>query len=135
MRREGLEQTQRLSSALFLEIFGNLLFSKGESHTHEVRLGEFIDSADYGVSVPLADRGNVAVVRMSNITIDGWVELDEIKYCEEPSGTTRFPRLCSGDLLFNRTNSKDLVGKTCLWESTENDFTFASYLIRVRLKE
>jgi len=37
-----------------------------------------------------------------------------------------------GDLLYNRTNSAELVGKTGIYEGHEDEYTFASYLIRIR---
>jgi type I restriction enzyme S subunit len=40
-----------------------------------------------------------------------------------------------GDVLFNRTNSADLVGKTAVYEETDDRYSFASYLIRVRTVE
>ena len=45
------------------------------------------------------------------------------------------PRLYlkNSDLLFNRTNSFELVGKTGIFKGECDKFTFASYLIRIRL--
>ena len=40
----------------------------------------------------------------------------------------------NGDLLFNRTNSKELVGKTAVFDQVE-PMAFAGYLIRVRTNE
>lgn len=37
-----------------------------------------------------------------------------------------------GDVLYNRTNSAELVGKTGMFEGEDDTFTFASYLIRIR---
>jgi len=41
--------------------------------------------------------------------------------------------LRSGDILFNRTNSFELVGKSAPYLGPDNHSTFASYLIRIRL--
>lgn len=51
-----------------------------------------------------------------------------------PKNHKEFPDLylSSGDLLFNRTNSKELVGKTAVFMGNPKPCSFASYLIRVR---
>src|SRR5581483_10155381 len=42
------------------------------------------------------------------------------------------PRLEAGDILFNRTNSEELVGKSAVVESLSLEMSFASYLIRLK---
>ena len=75
----------------------------------------------------------VPVLRMGNITADGGLLLDDLKYL--PSEHEEFPGLLlePGDLLFNRTNSAELVGKTAVYSGKPSRCSFASYLIRVRL--
>lgn len=75
----------------------------------------------------------VPVLRMGNITQDGQIALDDMKYL--PKGHPALPslRLRKGDLLFNRTNSSDLVGKTAIYSGKPPLCTFASYLIRIGL--
>lgn len=71
------------------------------------------------------------MIRMSNLQANGW-DLSEIKHIElEDEELDRY-RLKHGDLLFNRTNSKELVGK-CEVFKEDGDWVFASYLIRVQL--
>ena len=72
------------------------------------------------------------MLRMGNI-VDGRLELRELKYL--PADHTEFPELLleKGDLLFNRTNSAELVGKTAVFGGVPLPCSFASYLIRVRL--
>lgn len=73
----------------------------------------------------------VPVLRMGNI-IDGYLDYSELKYL--PSNHSEFPELllAPGDILFNRTNSPELVGKTAVF-TQGGDTSFASYLIRVRV--
>lgn len=68
---------------------------------------------------------------MGNIQ-DGRLVFDNLKYL--PSDHSEFPGLLlqPGDLLFNRTNSYELVGKTAVYKGTPEPCSFASYLIRVR---
>ncbi len=88
----------------------------------------------YGSSAKASeDARGVPVLRMGNLRSNGSLVLDDLKYL--PSEHEEFPSLLlsSGDLLFNRTNSAELVGKTGLYNGTPSPCSFASYLIRVRL--
>ncbi len=73
----------------------------------------------------------VPVLRMGNI-VDGRLDLSSLKYL--PRDHAEFPALllADGDLVFNRTNSPELVGKCAVVRMLEGDVSFASYLIRVR---
>jgi type I restriction enzyme, S subunit len=77
------------------------------------------------------DRTGVAVLRMGNIQ-DGSLDLTALKFL--PEDHDEFPTLLleSGDVLFNRTNSAELVGKTAVYGGKPQKASFASYLIRVR---
>jgi type I restriction enzyme S subunit len=78
------------------------------------------------------DSTGVPVLRMGNIQ-EGKLAFDKLKYL--PTSHDEFPELLlvKGDLLFNRTNSAELVGKTAVFRGTPDSCSFASYLIRVRL--
>jgi type I restriction enzyme S subunit len=68
---------------------------------------------------------------MGNI-VDGGLDLRELKFL--PSAHKEFPALLlqPGDLLFNRTNSAELVGKAAIYHGSPTPCSFASYLICVR---
>ena len=86
----------------------------------------------YGSSTKTdSDDVGVPVLRMGNI-LEGALIWDSLKFL--PCDHSEFPELLlqSGDLLFNRTNSPELVGKTAVFRSQRNPCSFASYLIRVR---
>jgi type I restriction enzyme, S subunit len=88
---------------------------------------------EYGSSTKTSeDSSGVPVLRMGNI-VEGEVRLDGLKYL--PVHHDEFPKLLlkPGDLLFNRTNSPELVGKTAVFADSPKKCSFASYLIRVRL--
>jgi hypothetical protein len=78
------------------------------------------------------EKGEVPVIRMGNI-VDGGFDLTELKFL--PSAHEEFPDLLlqPGDLLFNRTNSAELVGKTAIYHGAPTPCSFASYLICVRV--
>lgn len=71
------------------------------------------------------------IIRMNNLQANGW-DLANIKHIELGETEVDRYRLLKGDLLFNRTNSKELVGK-CEAFKEDGDWVFASYLIRVRV--
>lgn len=75
--------------------------------------------------------GRVPVLRMGNIK-DGCIDWTSLKYLD--ADHHEFPRLLlqRGDLLFNRTNSAEHVGKSAVFDG-DGVASFASYLIRVRL--
>jgi len=73
----------------------------------------------------------VPMIRMINLQANGW-ELSDLKHIELEGVVLDRYRLERGDLLFNRTNSKELVGKCEVFEQ-DGDWVFASYLIRVRM--
>lgn len=88
---------------------------------------------EYGSSAKTNEnKGGVPVLRMGNI-VDGEVVFDSLKYL--PNSHSEFPRLLlvTGDLLFNRTNSPELVGKTAVFGGEHPTCSFASYLIRAQL--
>jgi type I restriction enzyme, S subunit len=86
----------------------------------------------YGTSAKTNEDGEgVPVLRMGNI-VDGRLETGELKFL--PPEHHEFPDLLlsHGDLLFNRTNSAELVGKSAVYKGQPAPCSFASYLIRVR---
>ena len=88
----------------------------------------------YGSSAKAhSDSTGAPVLRMGNISLDGHIVLDDLKYLPMGHPALVSLRLRNGDLLFNRTNSIDLVGKTAIYSGKPPLCTFASYLIRVRL--
>ena len=71
------------------------------------------------------------ILRMNNLQADGW-RLDDLKYVQLSAEEFASWRLQCGDIVFNRTNSKELVGK-CEVFGELGDWVFASYLMRLRV--
>jgi type I restriction enzyme, S subunit len=89
----------------------------------------------YGSSAKTTeDDSGVPVLRMGNIQ-DGRLDYTNLKFL--PKSHDEFPELFleEGDLLFNRTNSPELVGKTAVYRSERIPCSYASYLIAVRLTQ
>ena len=98
-----------------------------------VRLGEVIESSTYGTNEPLGDNGNIIVLRMNNIQ-RGEIDWSEVKQAELSERELNELDLRPGDILFNRTNSLDLVGKIAMVRDLPELTSFASYLVRIRTK-
>ena len=72
-------------------------------------------------------RGNYPILGMGNITYDGQLDLTKLSYVELPKSEFNKIKLQLGDVIFNRTNSTELVGKTTYWNQNF-DAVIASYL-------
>lgn len=95
-------------------------------------LGRSINASDYGVNAPLNDQpAGVAVLRMGNIQ-RGQIDLTNLKWGEIAEGEAATLKLRDGDILFNRTNSRELVGKVAFVRG-EPDYLYASYLVRLSI--
>ena len=87
----------------------------------------FVPSAEYGISTSLGESG-YPVLRMNNL-LDGEAELSDLKFTDAPVPEPLWLR--DGDVLFNRTNSWEHVGRTGIWRGEIESATFASYLVRL----
>ncbi|TGK78191.1 restriction endonuclease subunit S [Leptospira montravelensis] len=97
-----------------------------------VRLGEVCEAVDYGTSEKANTSKGVPILRMNNIQ-DGKLDISNLKFVSEK--IKDLPRLFlkNLDLIFNRTNSYELVGKTAIFYGEEKSVTLASYLIRATI--
>lgn len=96
------------------------------------KIGTLADFIQYGISERAnTDGAGVPMIRMNNLQPLGW-DLSDLKHIELDEPILSKYRLEPGDILFNRTNSKELVGKSEVFKE-EGDWVFASYLIRVKL--
>ena len=98
-----------------------------------VQLGEVLDSTTYGTNEQIGDTGNRVVLRMNSVQ-QGEIDFSEVKRAELAENELNDLDLRTGDILFNRTNSRDLVGKIGMIRDVPEPVSFASYLIRLRTK-
>ena len=85
-------------------------------------------SMDYGISESASDLGAIRLLTMGHLK-DGRVIVPAAGGVDSVDSSLL---LHAGDLLFNRTNSPDLVGKVGLFVGHQSPVTFASYLVRLR---
>lgn len=91
-------------------------------------LGNITSGAEYGTSAKSQEYGSIPVIRMGNIQ-QGIIDWDDLVYTSDAQEIEQY-ELKAGDVLFNRTNSPELVGKTAIYKG-EQPAIFAGYLIRV----
>ena len=84
----------------------------------------------YGTSEKSLSVGKIAVLRMGNITNVGTIDYSNLVYSSNNEDIKLYS-LEKDDLLFNRTNSSEWVGKTAIYKK-EQPAIYAGYLIRIR---
>ena len=83
-----------------------------------------VENFQYGLSVPMDDRGHLPILRMGSIQ-KGDVKFSDLKYVNLPDDEVAPYLLNRGDVLFNRTNSQEWVGKVGIFRhSTPAVFAF-----------
>lgn len=112
----------------------NRFLSKFKGCKHTLRkLKDFVATVQYGISErATADEVGVPMLRMLNLQ-DGEWSLNDLKYIAMTDDEKKPYLVKRSDILFNRTNSKELVGK-CNVVDFDGEYVFASYLMRVTLK-
>jgi type I restriction enzyme S subunit len=130
LREQADRRTADLIPALFHEMFGDPATNpKGWPIVH---VRDVMTSCEYGTSKKgnEGERG-LPVIRMGNVTTKGNLDLSNLKHVELSEAEQEKFRLQEGDVLFNRTNSRELVGKTGMWDG-RFPAVAASYFIRLR---
>lgn len=99
------------------------------AHWDVIRIKRLMSRVDYGISQSTAKEGRYPVLKMGHIE-GGELQLANLDFVDEVSDGLLLEQ---GDLLYNRTNSPDLVGKAAVFRGNKSDeITFASYLVRLR---
>ena len=94
------------------------------------KLEEIVCELKYGTSEKSLSEGKIAVLRMGNITNIGTIDYSNLAYSSNDEDIEQYS-LKKDDLLFNRTNSSEWVGKTAIYKE-EQPAIYAGYLIRIR---
>lgn len=93
-----------------------------------VTIKEICKSLNYGTSKKSTFSGKCAVLRMGNLQ-NGYIDWTDLVFTNDEKDIQKYS-LVKGDVLFNRTNSADLVGKTSLYRG-EYPAIYAGYLIKL----
>jgi len=98
-----------------------------------VKLEEVLVNSQYGLSKRSANVGKYPILRMMNLK-DGVVDPSDLKYIDLEEEEYNKYQVRNKDILFNRTNSIDLVGRTSIFDLALN-CVFASYIVRLGVIE
>jgi len=144
--RESIAKAERLHKALMQQLLtgrmrpdGSMrkkrefredaIFGRLPINWQAVRLKDVISACEYGLSRAMSESGRYPIFRMNNIR-RGRMVAEPMAFIDLNKEDFERYRVRKGDILFNRTNTVELVGKVGIF-SLEGDFVFASYLVRL----
>lgn len=123
---------EQMVKARFIEMFGRPFINNMNWESRQIK--NVVNEVKYGTSKPSVENGEYKYLRMNNLTYDGRFDLTDLKFISLDNDELEKCVVRKGDVLFNRTNSLDLIGKTADFDFDE-DMVIAGYIIRIRLKE
>lgn len=130
IQKSQLEGAHRLDAEYYQpEYF--IDFTKGEWQP----IGGVLALCQYGISQAMNDeKKGYPIFKMDDINY-GFLFDDEVRFADIPDSTFHEFKLEENDVLFNRVNSEEFVGRTGIYKLTDLKSVFASYLIRIRTKK
>ena len=130
--KQQLNVLDTLIKSRFIEMFGDPKLNPRKWDM--VTIGDIATDVRYGTSRPATEGGKYPYLRMNNLTYEGHLDLTDLKHIDIPDNEIEKCVVRNGDVLFNRTNSVELVGKTCVY-NLDSDMIIAGYIIRVRIDD
>ncbi len=133
--QEVVDGFETRKAAILHKAFSGELTAKWREENHhslyewsDCSIDELCFSLKYGTAKKSKSEGPVVVIRMGNLQ-QGEIDWTDLAYTDDPEDIEKY-KLLPGDVLFNRTNSAALVGKTSIYRG---DFPaiFAGYLIKL----
>ncbi len=129
LRSEVCSEADKLQSAVFADFINS--YSKDQL-INDV-LGDVIVECKYGTSKKANTQGKgYPILRMGNIQA-GKIDITALKHIDLNNIEKNKYLLQEGDIVINRTNSLELVGKSAVFSGLSGEWIYASYLIRLRL--
>ena len=95
-------------------------------------LGNLVSEAKSGFACGSRDPEGVIQLRMNNVDTRGNFVWDEYIRVPADNKTIEVNKLASGDVLFNNTNSTELVGKSALFEGYKETVVYSNHFTRIR---
>ena len=135
--KKAITATDEMLKAKFREMFGVCGGQKAEGDPNVaiwplVTIGDISESVRYGTSKPGDAEGDYKYLRMNNLTYDGYFDFSDVKRISLDKDEIDKCLVQRGDILFNRTNTKEIVGKTSYFDFDE-PMVIAGYIIRLRV--
>ncbi len=128
-RQEAIDKLDELVQSVFLDMFGDPVTNPKGWEVGTIR--DIVSEVKYGTSKKADTIGDYPILRMNNITYDGHWDFSDLKYINITDNEKAKYMVTKGDILFNRTNSKELVGKNAVYRM-DDSMVYAGYLIRIR---
>lgn len=130
--KQLIEKYDTLTQSLFLDMFGDPV--RNEKGFPKTTVRNLCEEVKYGTSAKSDGSGKWPYLRMNNITYSGYMDFSDVKSINVSEKDFVKYSVKKGDVLFNRTNSKELVGKTGII-TNDDTYIIAGYLIRVRVNQ
>ena len=131
-QKAQLKELDNLAQSIFYDMFGDPI--ENPKGWNVKTIGDICRSVSYGTSAKASSTGRYKYLRMNNITYSGELDQTDLKYIDMTEAEYEKYSVVEGDVLFNRTNSLDLIGKTTYMHGFE-PMIIAGYIIRVRLND
>ncbi|MBV2137062.1 MAG: restriction endonuclease subunit S [Candidatus Thiodiazotropha sp. (ex Ctena orbiculata)] len=131
-RQQAIQLADEFLRSVFLDMFGDPGTNPNNWPMGTIR--ELAADVRYGSSSKAGAKGKFPILRMNNITYTGSWNFGDLKFIDLSEKDQSKYLVHQGEILFNRTNSKELVGKTAVYREA-TPMAFAGYLIRVRTNE
>ncbi|WP_422490984.1 restriction endonuclease subunit S [Endozoicomonas sp. ALE010] len=132
-RQQAIALADDFLRSVFLDMFGDPVTNPKGFPVGSIR--DLLAEAKYGTSAKASETdGEYPVLRMGNITYGGKWNLTDLKFVDLSHADKPKYLARQGDLIFNRTNSRELVGKTAVYDF-DYPMALAGYLIRGRVNE
>jgi len=129
LRKKQLEELDGLIKSVFYDMFGDPALNDKGWEVKKIK--DLATSISYGTSQKATtEKLGFPVLRMNNITYTGDIDLSDLKYIELNAKDEEKYLVYKGELLFNRTNSKELVGKTAVFKE-DTPMAYAGYLVKL----
>lgn len=98
------------------------------------QLADLLSDVKPGFACGEEDPDGIFQVRMNNVTREGRLDLAKRRFVPASNRAIKSTLLEAGDVLFNATNSPDLVGKTVLFPGLEDPAVFSNHFLRLRVE-
>jgi len=131
-RFDSIQLLDQYINSIFLEMF---LEKFGKWAYKPLKYSNAIKNRIQGIGKKSnSNVDGIPMLRMNNISTSGEIQLDDLKWIELSQREKEIFMLKNRNVLFNRTNSPELVGKIGVWDKGDG-YTFAGYLVRLELDE
>ncbi len=130
-REEADKLTKDYLQSVFYEMFGDSV--RNEKNWSKKKLGEISKEIQPGFAYGQFNKDEGLIhIRPFNISNEGFLIFEQIKYIPKEEVNSEKYFLLKGDILINTTNSKELVGKTAIFDLNKK-YCFSNHMTKIRV--